>query len=386
MANTNTTTSVVDTIFAKCLLALRERSIMPRYVTRAFDPKPGEQFSTVSVPIPSAVAVGDVTPSYVPPDTAGSSPTKVDITVDKWKEAAFFFNAKELQEMVTGVLDGQLSEAVRALANQVDQDILALYKKLYGYGGTAGTTPFGTGFDEMIDARAALARQLAPEDPRFCIINADAEANALGLRAIQDLSYRGDTNTLKRGEIGEVMGALWARDSSIPTHTAGSAPDGVTGYTASGTNAAGAKTVTVTGGTLGTLLEGDIITFAGDTQTYVLTANGSTGTTVTSIAIEPGLKTAKSSSEAISKKASHVVNLLFHRDCFALAARPAEMNMGELEGLLPRNSVSKSIMDPVSGLALTLRISEEHYRWRVAVSSLYGVQCIRREFGARIAG
>src|SRR3990172_188629 len=201
MANTNTTTQIVDTIFAKGLQALREMAVMPRYVNRGYDPAPGVKGSTVEVSVPVAMTANTVTPSYVAPDDAGVSPTKKVITLDQWYEAPFFLNDKEVAEIRTGFEKDQLTEAIRAVANNVDSAILALYTQIYNYGGTAGTTPFATNFDAFTEARAALARTLAPKNPRFCVINEDAEANMLGLRPLQDLSFRGEQHTLREIEI-----------------------------------------------------------------------------------------------------------------------------------------------------------------------------------------
>jgi hypothetical protein len=382
VANTNTTTSVVNTIFAGALMALREMSVMPRYVNRQYESEAGAPYSAIDVPIPSALSASAVTPSYVPPDDDGISPSKVTLTLDKWYETAFFVNDKEVQEIARGVVDGQLSEAVRGLANQVDSDILALYKGVYGWGGVAGTTPFANDMSEFLTARAALSRQLAPKDPRYCVMDEDAEANISALRLLLDRAMRGETTTLQTGEIGKLYNVLFAMDNNMPTHTSGTY---TTGYTVDGAHATtGVKSIDVTGGALGTLVEGDVITFAGHDQTYTLTAAGTGGSTVTAIAIEPGLQVALAGSEAITLKASHTVNLLFHRDAFALAARPMEAS--DPFGLANKGGIRRSVMDPVSGLSLTMEITRQHYRTRVALSSLYGVQLVRRELASRIAG
>ena len=380
MANTNTTTSIVDTIFTQGLRALREMAIMPRYVNRTYDTAPGQKGSTIEVPIPSAITAGSVTPSYVGPDDTGITPTKKTITLDQWYEAPFFLNDKEIGEIREGFVNAQATEAVRAIANNVDDAILALYTNVYGYGGVAGTTPFGTDFSEFTQARAALAAQLAPTNDRYCVIDADAEANALGLRAIQDASYKGDSSGLREGEIGRVLGATWAMDQNVPTHTAGTAVGATTDASA---YAAGVTTVDLASAGTGTILAGDIITFAGDDQTYTVSTGDADVSGGGTIVFAPGLKVAQATAAvAITVKASHVVNLLFQRDAFALAARPVEAS----DPMGIANAQRQAVMDPVSGLSLALEVTRQHYRTRFAFSTLYGVQCIRPELAARIAG
>jgi hypothetical protein len=376
VANTNTLTTVIPQLLAQGLLALRQMAVMPRYINRAYETVAGEKGSSIDVPIPSSIAVQDVSPSYVAPNDAATVPTSVNIPLNQWKEAPFFLSDKDLIEAVSGVIPMQASEAIKALANQVDNDILALYKGVYGFAGTAGTTPFATDLQAFVDARKVLNNQLAPMDPRYVVLNPDAEANALLLRAFQDASFRGDTEGIINGQIGNKLGSLWFTDQNVPTHTAGTWSDA---GTTTGANAAGQAVVNLTGGT-GSLLVGDIITFSGaDTQTYAVTAATGTAPT-TAISVSPVLATAKSSTETVTNKASHAVNMNFHRDAFALASRP-------FAGSDPLGlGMYQSAVDPVSGLTLRLEVMRQHKRTRFSYDILYGVKLVRAQLASRLAG
>src|SRR5262245_730810 len=98
---------------------------MPRFVNRAYESMAGDKGSTIDVPIPSAITAQDVAPAAVPPSTADVAPTKVSIPMTKWKEAPFYLTDKDMLEAMTGTIPMQASEAIKALANQVDNDILA---------------------------------------------------------------------------------------------------------------------------------------------------------------------------------------------------------------------------------------------------------------------
>ena len=90
-----------------------------------------------------------------------------------------------------GAIPMQASEAVKALANKVETHLFGFYTGVYGFVGAPGTTPFALDLTAFTAARKTLHEQLAPFDPRVCVIDPDAEANALNLRAFQDASYRG---------------------------------------------------------------------------------------------------------------------------------------------------------------------------------------------------
>lgn len=375
--NTNTTTYVVPQLLAQGLLALRQMAVMPRYVNRAYEATAGEKGSSIDVPVPSAITAVAVTPSYVAPDDVGVSPTSVNIPLSQWYEAPFFLNDKEMLEVQSGTIPMQATEAVKALANNVDNAILALYKDIYGYAGVAGTTPFGADLSEFLDARKVLNNQLSPTDPRFVAINPDAEANALGLRAFQDAAFRGDRDGILNGQIGFKLGSTWFMDQNIPSHTAGA--NNSAGTTVTGVEAVGDKGWALSGGAVGDFHVGDIITKAGDTQTYtIVTQTGDA--TPSAITVEPGNKVATGGGEVISLKASHVANLAFHRDAFAFASRP-------FAGADPMGlGVFQSAVDPISGLTLRLEVSRQYKRTRFAYDILYGVKTVRRELACRIAG
>jgi len=378
MANTNTLTQAVQQLLAQGLMALRQMAVMPRFVNRAYETMSGEKMSTIDINIPSAITAQAVSPSYVAPDDAGVVPTKVSITLDQWWEAPFFLNDKEMLEVLGGTIPMQASEAVKSLANKVDGHLLGLYTQVYSAVGSAGVTPFQTDLASFLDADEKLNNTLAPPDNRYVAINAKAKAAAMSLRAFQDASFRGDQAGILRGDIGEKLGAFWFMDQNIPSHTAGTWNG--TGTT-TGTNAAGQGVVNLTGGT-GSILAGDIVTFAGDEQQYVATAVTGTAPT-TAITVSPNLVTAKSSTEVVTllgASDTYRVNLNFHRDAFALVSRP--FAAADPMGL----GTYQSAIDPVSGLALRLEVSRQHKRTRFSYDLLYGVKCVRPELACRILG
>lgn len=378
MANTNTLTAAIPTLVAQGLMALRENCVMPRLVNRNFEDVATEKFATVNAPIPSAVTSVAVSPSYVAPDDAAVVPTSVAITLDQWYEAPFFMSDKDLMESIAGIIPMQASEAIKSLANRIDAALLGLYTKVYGYSGSAGVTPFASDVSEITAARKTLNNQLAPLDDRRFVINADAEANALGLRAFQDMSFSGSAAGIIEGRINRKLGFDWYMDQNVPSHTAGTA-SGATTNTAG--YAIGVTTITLASAGTGTILTGDVFTIAGDSQTYTVTtgdADVSGGGTVT---FQPPLKVAiTTAATAITLKATHSVNLAFHRDAFAFVSRPLADNTDGLGNII------QSAIDPVSGLSLRLEVSRQHRRTRFAYDILYGLACVRPALACRVAG
>ncbi len=378
----NNLTAILPKLLAQGLLTLRQRAIMPRLVNRSYDLRPGTKGSTVDVPIPSAITAVAVTPAATPPSTEGITPTSVAITCDQHFEAPFQLSDTDLEKCMDGVIPMQAAEAIKALANNVDSAILSLYKKVYSCAGTPGVTPFGSDLSAFLAANQILDDQLADTDPRMCVINAAAKANALGLRALQDASYRGTTDGIVRGLIGEVLGASWYMDQNVLLHTKGAATAGTIALDASTLRPVGTKTLHIDGFSTKPS-GGDLFTIAGDSQTYVVTGATDLSGTDCDVSFEPGLRIgipAVDGNEVVTFINSHRANLMMHRDAFAFANRPMETSAALGLGHF------MSAVDEVSGLVLRLEISREFKRTRFSYDILYGVQAVRPELAVRILG
>lgn len=380
MAGAMVTTNLLQTLVAMGLNALRERILMPRIVNRDYEDMivGAKMGSTVKVAVPSAITARSVVPDVVPPAVTAITPTSVSVTLSEWKEAPFAMDDKGLAQVQAGILPMQATEAVKALANTIDDFLWALYKKFYGYAGVAGTTPFATDLSEYLDARKWANKQLMDKQPRYMLVDEDAEANALGLRAFTDASFRGDTDGIINGAIGRKLGADWAMTQNVPTHTKGG--EDAAYVINNGDIAIGTTTITVDGGT-GTILEGDVFTLAGDTQTYVVMSTVG-GATVTSITHAPGLKVATVDGRLLTFKAGGPQNLLLHRDAIAFAMAPLVQNQNQM---LAGEVVSVAI-DEESGLSLRLELTRQYKQYQWSWDALYGASVIRKEFGVRVAG
>lgn len=370
----NDLTEVIPKLLVQGLRALRQTAVMPMLVNREYETTAGEKGSTIDVPIPSAIEVTDVAPANIAPNPGDTVPTSVPIPLSKWKEAAFYLTDKNQLEAMNDIMPMQASEAVKALANYVDKFLLGLYPGFFGVAGTAGITPFTGGTTEdATELRKVLSEQLAPTSDRWAVLDPDAEQKALDIRAFQDMSWNGSTAAIIEGQLNRKMGFGWFMDQNVPTHTKGT-EDGL--YVTAGVSALGSTVIPLITGS-GTIVVGDILTFASDPQTYTvlvgLVAPGS-------VTISPALRVAQTGAEAVSVIDTHVVNLGFHRDAIALASRPLQRYGSEF------GVVSATAIDPVTQLALRVEAIHEHKRLRFSYDILFGAAVIRPELGARLLG
>ena len=395
-ATNNTLTAVVPQLLAQGLMALRENAIMPLIVNRSYETMAGERGSTIDIPIPSAFEVNDVTGHAwsTAPAAQDLAPTSVSIPLNRHKEVNFALDDKQRLEIMNGVLPMQASEAVKALANEVDQFLLGLGNQFFGIVDLSGTDavgqqPFGDGTTaDAVALRTVLNQQLAPMDPRYVVVDPVTEGAALGIRAFQDASFGGGPQALINGDLQRKFGMMWLMDQNVQTHTHGTA-DGTWdlavnnggGYSIGDTSIAIDATTTT-----GTLTAGDIVKFANHSQTYVVTAAVPDVTSGT-MTIQPPLVAAVDDNDSITfadgtagayeLNSSHVMNLAFHRDAIAFATRPLARSAHP-------GSIVETATDPISGLSLRLEVQREWKRDRYSFDILYGGAVIRRELGARL--
>lgn len=375
----NSLSNIVPKLLAQGLLALREQAIMPRLVSGDYGSMGAQRGSVIDVPVANNFVATDVAPAVTAGSAQDSTPTLVQIPLNQWKESAFFLTDKERLEIAEGEsgMPMSVSAAVRALANAMDGHIHNQYVDVYGYVGVAGQTPFST-IADVVNARANLNRQLAPMDNRRMVINPDAEANALQISALSDLEKTGDQGVKIQGQLGRKFGFDFFQTTNVVRHTAGTAAS----ISVASTTAAGATSIGLIGSVGGTLVVGDVFSVAGNTQTYVVTANATLSGTQAAVSFQPPLAAIASSGADVAKRASHVVNLAFNRDAFAFVNRPlAGAGNGEELG-----SMIMQMTDPVSGVTMRMEVTRQHRQERYALDVLYGAKTIRPQFATRVAG
>ena len=381
----NTLTEVIPKLLAGGLLALRERAVMPRLVNRDFDSLAAQKGDVVNIPISASISTRDVTPAVTQAANQDTTPTTVAVTLDQWKEATFQLSDKDWMEAQDGFMPKQSLEAIKSLANTVDSFLLGKYTGIYAAAGTAGTTPLGTDLLQVASARALLNTGLGEPDDRSVVLDVNAEAAAIALGNFVQAEQAGTDETIRRGNIGFKLGMDWFLDQNVPTHQNGTSWTGTKWLmvaTISGTGGDSTLTVMNTDAD-GTIAIGDLFTINADAQQYAMTAAVASvsASAVTVIAFTPSLAATYASGVALSVIATHVVNLIFHRDAFVLASRP--LGGAGIDSLGNRFAAAT---DPVSGLSLRLEVSREYKQTTFAYDILYGGALVRARLATRLLG
>ena len=381
----NTITEVLPKLLAQGVLALRENAIMPRLVNTDLQDLAAEEGNVINVPIPSAISARSVTPSVTQASNQDFTPTVAVVTLDFWREATFQLSDTDAVSVMNGTIPMQASEAIKSLANAVDDYILGKHVGFFGAAGTAGTTPFSSNINAAATARRLLNRQLAPlSDSRFAVLDPDAEANLLNTTNVLQFDQRGDSDGIINGSIGRKLGFDWHLDQNVPSYAPGAAwASGNIASTVSG--AIGDTTLNIVNVTAsGEIKVGDIFTLTADSTNnhqYVITVLATiTATNATTIEFYPALKTVvDTGATLVVVSITYQANLAFHRNAMAWASRP----LADIQGL---GNQMLSAVDPVSGIALRLEVSRQYKQTTFSYDILGGSNVIRRELGVKIFG
>jgi hypothetical protein len=377
----------IPKIIARGLPTLRQNAVTPRLVTdySFMVGGAGAKGNVLTIPTGAVQATAAITPSNTPPSNVDHVAGSKTLTIGTWAGSYFHLTDQEKTQIDKdqSFVPLQMSEAFKSIANSVDAAVLALYKGVYGLAGTAGTTPFATtlaAWTGSSGGRKILQDQLSPVGPWNVVVDPAAEGNLLGLSQINGANTRGDGGgTMRTGEIGNVLGASWFVNQSVPTHTRGT----LTGSPLVNDAAVsvGDATVDIDAASLtGTVVVGDVFTVAGDTQQYTVTATATAASNaIAGVAITPTAQVAWADNAAVTFVASHVANLAMHPGAIGIAfARP------EGEGLNPQNEMV--VRDEVSGIPIRVKVTEEYYQTTYRLDVMYGVSLLRPEFAVRIAG
>lgn len=385
----NNLQKVFPQILTEALSVLRESSLMPSLVNTSYSDEAAKKGDKIDIPLHLETGTQPVVPGAVSNFTPDTEMASESILLNEWEEAAFFLTDKDLNEIMDGIPNGVIQTKARALANFVNLKLLGLYKKAWNYHGTAGVTPFATDHSAAAQVGAVLFDNLAPDENYKIVLDSQAYANAIALPAFAYYLNSGDTNAMSRGRLGEKYGLDWYRDNHMRSifHTAGTLSGATTSAAPVATVPApieisrGTVTCTATNGQ--TVKEGDIFTVAGDAQTYVVKANATAAGSAVTIQFAPAPKVQWTTGSAVTLKASHANNLVFHPQALALAMRPY---VGDQYAAELKSSMKMTMVDPVSGIPMLLTVKEEHYRMRWSLSILFGFDVIRPQWLLRLAG
>ena len=374
----NTLTNLIPELYSSLDVVSRELVGMVPAVTLDAVTARAAVNQTVRTFVAPAAAAGNITPGVSPPNDGDQTIGNVSLAITKARRVPIRWNGEE--ELSTGpsaqaIRASQIQQAIRTLANEIESDLCGLYTGASRAAGAPGGAPFGTANDYTA---ASLSRKIlvdngAPTTDLQLVINTAAGANIRGKQATA--MDAGTTNILRQGVLLDINGMMVRESAQIkrPAIGAATATVDAAGY------AVGTTTFTLTAAAC-TLVVGDVITFAGDTNQYVITG-GTLANAGTLIIGAPGIRVAMVGAKAITVIALADRNLAFARSAIVLAQRlPALPQGGDLA--VDRTTIT----DPRSGLSFEVAMYAQYRQMQYEVSCAWGVAVVKPEHVALLLG
>ena len=340
---------------------------------------------TIYIPQAPVNSAGkDITPAMAFPTAAYQTIGSKSHSLTKQRAFPFSWQNEERKAMDSGpgylsINEQQIAQALRAAVNEIEVDIAVAAKNgaSRAFGATAGTAPV---LADWAQAKKILDDNGAPSTDRTSVFDTTAGVALRSTSNLYKVNEAGDGGSLLRqGLLGNLFGFNLRESAQIQTTTKGTAASATTdnaGY------AVGATVLTLASAGTGTILAGDIITFAGDTNKYVVAsgdADVSNGGTIT--LAEPGLRVAMSAAtKAITVFGTSARNTAFSRNSILLSTRLPASVQGDLA------TDRQVITDPLSGISFELSMYPGDRMVHYEVGVCWGVTVIKPEHLAIIIG
>lgn len=290
---------------------------------RDFDDKQVAKGGTVKVPVVPRMTVGSIpVPSMTFTAGGDRTPATIDFALNQTAEVSWNLTGEEERALENGgnaqeVLRQTVENGWRGLRNQIEAYLGTVAKNAASRAvGVAGTTPFATNTDLLVDARKILVDN-GSQSKRHAVLNSAAEANLLKIASLQKVNEIGSADTIREGRLGRLHGMDLSVSAGIALHAKGTGA----GYTAAATGfPIGTVSVPIITG-VGTVLAGDVVTFAGDANNYVVkTGVAAPGTIVLQ---EPGLIQAlPAAAQALTIGNASTDNLVLSDTALKVVVRP----------------------------------------------------------------
>jgi hypothetical protein len=386
----NTLTGLIPTLYEALDVVSREQVGLIPAVSRNSNGARAAVNETIMIPIAPPGTMADNTPAVTAPNTGDSSIGNVSMTISKSKHVPIRWNGEEqtgLNNAGTygGILMNQFAQAFRTLGNAIEADIFATaYQNASRAYGTPGTAPFGTAGDlsDIAQVRKILDDNGAPQSDLHLALGSSAIAN---LRGKQNVLFKvneaGTDQLLRDGIIGRLEGMDLHNSAAIKPVTKGtgaSYTSDTAGY------AVGATVINLITGT-GTVLAGDTVSFAGDTNKYVVVSGVAAPGAITIAA--PGLQQAiPTSATAMTVGATATPNLAFSKSAIQLITRAPKMPIGPDGRAMDMADDLIQITDPVTGITYDVAVYRQFMQLVYHVRLAWGTQAIKQNHIATLLG
>jgi len=347
-------------------------------ISASFDDKGVAVGDVVKVPVAPTATATDFTPAAASAAGDDKTATTVDVAVTASKKVTWNMTGEQMRSLENGSTDGEwvrqlVAQGMRTLRNLAEASAVQAIKVGASRAiGTAGTNPFASDINAIADLRKVLLDNGAPlADLQLCIDStAGAAARKLGI--IQQAYQAGSDAERRSGDLLRQFGFAIRESAGIVQHVKGTGAS----YVTSGSTAVGVRDVALVTGT-GTVLAGDVVGFAADTNNKYVVNTGVAAPGTISLG-RPGARAVIATANALTVGNSYTPNLAFERNAVVGIMRPP---------IFPENAtIQKTLVSDANGMTYLLLQIQQYGMTTWELHLAYGFRVVQGEHVALLLG
>jgi len=347
-------------------------------ISTSFDDKSVAMGDTVKITVAPSATATDFTPGVAAAQGDDKTATTVPVTITASKKVSWNLTGEQLLSLQNAGVNAEwirqlIAQGMRTLRNGAESAACQAIKSGASRAfGTAGTNPFASDINAIADVRKILMDNGAPlADLQLCIDStAGTAARKLGI--IQQAYQAGSEEERRTGLLMRQFGFAIRESAGISTHTKGTGAS----YVTSGATAAGVHDIALVTGT-GTVLAGDVVTFAADTVNKYVVNTGVAAPGTISLG-RPGAKMTIATANALTVGNNYTANLAFERNAVVGIMRPP---------VFPENAtIQKTLISDSNGMTYLLLQIQQYGQTSWELHLAYGFAVANSEHVAILLG
>jgi hypothetical protein len=374
----NVLTALAPTLFSAAQEVSNEPFGAVAAINVSFDDKAVAKGDTVTVPIAPTRTASDFTPGATSSSGTDATAQGVGVTITASKKVDWNLTGEQIRSLENGGNAEEWSrqlvlQGMRTLRNLAEADCCAAIKVGASRAvGTAGTTPFASDINLIADVRKVLQDNGAPLSDLQLVIDSSAGTNARKLGIIQQAYQAGSDEERRSGNLLRQFGFSISESAGIVAHTKGTGAS----YVTSGSTAVGVRDVALVTGT-GTVLAGDVVTFAADSANkYVVNTGVAAPGTIT--LGRPGARVVIATANALTVGNNYTPNMAFERSSVVGIMRPP---------LFPENAtIQKLLISDKKGMTYLLVQIQQYGQTSWELHLAWGFKVVQGEHVALFMG
>ena len=379
----NTLTGLIPTIYRNLDVVSQEPVGYAPSVSRDAKASRAALNQVVTVNRTPAIALRSIVPAMTVPEGDGIVMDPVSMAITRSEGVPLPWRGEEIRSLEAPgpgqntVLDDEIQQAFRTLRNAIDVDLAVEIKNTASRAvGVAGTTPFNNKIDESADALKVMIDNGAPLSDLQMVIDSTAGSQLRKNTQLTRVNEAGTDQTLRNGVLLDLNRFKIRESAGVQTTTKGAGIN----YTSDDSGyAVGSTEIALITGT-NPIVAGDVGTFAGDLNKYIITTGISSPGTIT--IAQPGLLIAlPTSAVALTVGNTGVQNSFF--------AKSGVILLNRLPALPPSGDNSKdriTVFDSVNNLFFDIALYLGYHMAQWEISTAWGVKNIKPEHTGTLLG